>query len=348
MPEQLPKTHESHYIFAIQYLRGIAAIAVAIFHLTLAQEQFFPKKEAVMPIFYGLWGVDIFFVISGFIMVHITHDQHHGLRAIGRFWKNRIARIVPAYWLFTLLMFILVPVIHEHVKKINLYEIEDLFKSLLFIKIDAFPVLLVGWTLNYEMFFYVVFGLVMMFSHQYRAQITTGIFIFLAAVGVIIETQNPTLVFITNPIVVEFGIGMMIGWFHYNKVSCATMRGSWSILIGILLIASGIVMLDEEYMLEKRLFYWGLPAGLLLYGTLCLNLRKKIRVLRELGDISYSVYLCHVPIIISVVMILKMTPLRGVNPNMILVTASLLLILVVSMISYRLVEKPASEYIRNI
>lgn len=348
MSKQLPNIPEANYILAIQYLRAFAAIAVAIFHLTLAQEQFFPKKEAVIPVFYGLWGVDIFFVISGFIMVHITHGQHDGLRSVGVFWRNRVARIVPAYWFFTLLMFFLVPVLHEYVQKIKPYNIEDLIRSLFFIKVDAFPVLLVGWTLNYEIFFYLIFGLVTMCLHKYRAQITTGIFLSLAVTGALFEIQSPTLSFITNPIIVEFAIGIMIGWLYHHKIGYVPRHGLWAILISALLIALGMATQDENYLLENRLLYWGVPAGLLLYGVLSIDLRKKVRGLLVLGDISYSIYLCHVPIIVAVVILLKTNPLGGLNPNIVLVSVSMPLIIAVSMISYRLIEKPASKLIRNI
>ena len=108
---------------------------------------------------FGAAGVDIFFVVSGFIMVVTTMKRD---MAPGEFLLHRIARIVPVYWVVTILLF---AIVMYGFKPVGIMRMQPdwLAKSLLFIPFDrdgrVEPIISVGWTLNYEMFFYLLFAL---------------------------------------------------------------------------------------------------------------------------------------------------------------------------------------------
>ena len=122
----------------IQVLRFIAAFSVMMVHLPL--------------IGFGIWGVDIFFVISGFIMMYVTEKNHKN------FFLKRLIRIIPIYWILTFGVFS-VAILKPDLLNNTTADYEHLLKSLFFIPFNKnetghFPILFLGWTLNYEMIFY--------------------------------------------------------------------------------------------------------------------------------------------------------------------------------------------------
>ena len=132
----------------VQVLRAFAALLVIFVHL----DQLLSRLG--VPLFGGA-GIDIFFVISGFIMVYTTMDREI---TPWSFMADRIARIVPAYWAATLGVFFLALVAPSLLQTSHM-QWDELFKSLVFVPFRKAtglvqPVLFVGWTLNYEMFFY--------------------------------------------------------------------------------------------------------------------------------------------------------------------------------------------------
>src|SRR5438067_5401161 len=138
-------------LWSIQYLRFVAAFGVVLFHAC---------SGTAHPFAIGAIGVHLFFVISGFLMWRVTALEPQAPRV---FWLHRARRIIPLYWAAIALMVVLV-----HALKVRPWEATDqagpVLKSMLFIPYRAAdgvvaPVVYPGWTLNYEAFFYLVFGL---------------------------------------------------------------------------------------------------------------------------------------------------------------------------------------------
>src|SRR5579863_980395 len=144
----------SKEIFAIQYLRGMAAVIVVLHHIFSTR-----GLEYLFLPWFGGFGVDIFFVISGFIMWQTTAAVEIGPV---EFWRRRIIRIVPLYWIFLTVLLIAASLLPS-VLYTTVINPESTIKSFLFVpyyhesqKIIA-PILIPGWSLNYEMFFYFLF-----------------------------------------------------------------------------------------------------------------------------------------------------------------------------------------------
>ena len=147
-------------LFNIQYLRGVAALMVVLFHVLDSSGRL--GEAVVLPAFpAGEAGVDLFFVISGFIIWHTSRDP--GLTP-GRFMTKRIKRVVPLYWFFTLAMAAIV-IVAPSLLRTTVFEPMHVIASLAFVPylhptLHAYnPLVFVGWTLNYEMAFYVAFAL---------------------------------------------------------------------------------------------------------------------------------------------------------------------------------------------
>lgn len=265
-------------IWSIQYLRAMAAIAVIVFHQFQDHDPLFKL---------GAHGVDIFFVISGFIMVALTDGRNI---TAGRFMRDRIARIVPLYWLALLLAFLC------KASGMQVWGMSDdpllLLKSLLFIPADnghgdVFPTLYLGWTLNYEMFFYALFALTLLMRASLALPALGLCFFTLVAVGSIVPMGGAAASIYTNPLLIEFFAGACLGRIFgigLDRHSRLATIGL-SLLVAILLIALGFLL-------------GRIPAGgaaVALVATLLMTEREgampRIGLLKRLGDASFSIYL---------------------------------------------------------
>src|SRR5882724_5744170 len=228
---------ESHQRFwGLQYLRAIAALMVVCCHFVIT---FQPALGG--PHVYGLLarGVDIFFVISGFVMV-VTASH----LSPGEFVRRRVARIVPLYWLLTGVV-ALRAVLAPHVAK-NLQVTWPYFvKSLLFIPFanpsagDAFrPLLVPGWSLNYEMFFYAIFALILWLARD-RLLLYTGILFVAMTVAHGFLQPGSVGYFYCDPIILEFWLGMAIGQYYR-----AVRLSRW---MSLALVAGGFALMPLSF-----------------------------------------------------------------------------------------------------
>ena len=191
MPAPHPET-----LYPVQYLRAAAALVVMLFHVSvLSQETWGLDPRRVD--YVGAAGVDLFFVISGFIMAMIVDRPG---RFDGReFWVRRIARVAPAYWLITCFVFTLAAVAPSLFNSTTA-DIPALLTSLLFLAVDTgngstVPLLVVGWTLNYEVFFYAIVAVTAGLFSDRRLLGASGVIICLVTAGILSETIHPTLNF---------------------------------------------------------------------------------------------------------------------------------------------------------
>lgn len=289
-----PSSSSSETLYSVQYLRAAAALAVLLYHISaLSQETWALDPERID--YVGAAGVDLFFVISGFVMAMIV--ARPGDFDGGQFWIRRIARVVPAYWVVTIAVFVLVWVMPQ-LFKATTTDLQTLLVSLSFVALDrgngdTGPLLLVGWTLNYEMFFYAIVALAAGLFSDRRLVWASGIIIALVGLGQLASPANPTLVFYTDPILLEFVLGILV-FKTWNKTCEAGQSFSpWAVL------AAGSILLIiqwERPVGDMRTLFWGVPAAAMLYGALgALTFRSTL--LARLGDWSYALYLTHIFVI---------------------------------------------------
>jgi exopolysaccharide production protein ExoZ len=202
-------------IHFLQALRAIAAWLVVADHALLDVTHGDPGNPATAVAWaMGGIGVYVFFVISGFIMVQISWDDFGRSGASVSFLQRRIIRIVPLYWLATLAAFAFHKVSATHGAHAGWSE---LLRSLLFIPyrddVDGWtPVLAQGWTLNYEMFFYLIFAAAIALPRQVAVPATAGVLIAFTLVGSFLP--EGILAYLSSPIVLWFalGIGLAVLW----------------------------------------------------------------------------------------------------------------------------------------
>jgi exopolysaccharide production protein ExoZ len=321
----------------IQYLRAIAALMVVWFHSS-------GQVPGTSQFEIGASGVDLFFVISGFIMWVTTVAKD--VTAV-EFIQHRIVRVAPMYWLITMLMLacaILAPGLFRSLK----YSGTAIAKSLLFIPYDslsfpghAWPLLVPGWSLNYEMFFYALFAA----SLLVPARIRLGS--FLAAVGAlvlagfILQPAGPILSTYTGPKLIEFAVGAAIGHCWIRGMS----RVKWS--LSIVLIGIGFWLL---LFIDGKLPDWSqmLGAALIVCGSLnpaLFDLRS--RMLLALGDASYSIYLTHLFTLGILRGVWTRVMPAGPKAAVVFMAVALTVCAGIGWICYRFVERPLTSRLRG-
>jgi peptidoglycan/LPS O-acetylase OafA/YrhL len=297
-------------IRSIQILRGVAAIAVLLVHINLWELHNF-GTHAVTPVIFsnGAAGVDLFFVISGFIMVFIQSHPIDSPSSYLRFMIHRVTRIYPPVWM---VMLLLLPVWLVRPELFNNYYHNhvDVFRSFLLLPQDYTPLLSVAWTLIHEVYFYLVVSFALMFAARGRWMfgcawflIVLVIFRFFGATGF---HQIRILQLIFSPFSLNFLLGYFIG-LSYLKIRKAPLTLALVFLgTGLAGIGFGLhvsstdsfgVYPDNNNL--SRFFTWGVPAALLVASAIAWEARlpKPILRLDFFGDISYATYLIHVPFV---------------------------------------------------
>lgn len=276
----------------IQALRAIAALSVVVFH---AMEAWRDRVDGAA-IYWanGSAGVDIFFVISGFVMV-VSSERLIG-RADGwlEFLRRRFIRIIPLYWLITTIKLagiLVFPAEARHGPPV----LDNIISSYLFLPSrdglgNVSPVLPVGWTLNYEMLFYILFALAL-FVRVNVLKVIVPILGALSIVALFRTDDWPAVTDLANTLVFEFVFGVCLArWV----LSGYQLERGWSWL----LLALGGAAISTLPMggRDLQVLAWGIPAlaivtaAVSLEGTLG---RRLPQWLLFLGDASYSIYLVH-------------------------------------------------------
>ncbi|AUF95914.1 peptidoglycan/LPS O-acetylase OafA/YrhL [Pseudomonas sp. BIGb0278] len=275
-------------LYSLQALRAFAAWVVVCHHFM----QIFFDFHASGPVGAllaerGAVGVDIFFVISGLVIYLSTRDKDI---VPSQFLLNRALRIIPAYWFYTALMALLLFGASRWMPH-QVFDWQHLLLSLLFIPAEnpggygMYPTLNVGWTLNFEMFFYLLFGLAFMVRRRLHLLLVTAALLLVSEVlgrlGVVSHFYN-------NGIIYEFLLGIGLGVLYRRGL---IREGFWLPLALLALAGFALYRLDASL----RLLHWGLPSALVVLAFISLEpYFRGNQLLKMLGDCSYSVYLIHV------------------------------------------------------
>ncbi|HVJ42080.1 MAG TPA: acyltransferase [Dongiaceae bacterium] len=311
---------------SIQVMRAVAALAVLLFHQSLLS--------------IGYAGVDIFFVISGFIMGSVGERERPG-----DFMAHRLIRIVPLYWAVTLGMCLMafVPGLFANFT----FDGPSLLKSLFFIPYaqpngEIWPLVVPGWTLNYEMLFYLVFWLGLVAR---RPLIVTALLLgSLIFSGLIFHPQNAVWRSWSDPLLLEFVAGLVLSrldWLRGRAV------GGGLLLLGVL--GYGLAAYIGGDTGAWRPIILGLPAFALVSGALALeraNAWPNLRPLERIGDWSYSLYLLHGLAMKAVEKPLASLPLAALS--WLAVPLGILASLALAYASYRFFERPVGRSLRHL
>lgn len=299
----------------VQALRALAAFMVVFVHIEILAV----RAGAPEGVFrFGNAGVDLFFVISGFIMVFTTGRKPMGPVA---FLAARWRRVAPLYWVVTLAV-AAVAVAAPRLLQNTQVDLQHLVASLLFLPLRQAdgamrPVVFVGWTLNYEMAFYVLFALGLLFRRR-----ASGVFAVLGVMAAavawaqVVRPTDPVALFYTAPMVLEFGAGMLLGlaWTRL-RVSRA---GAW-LLCAAAAAAFGVILAAPWLWPGAERAAVSGPAALVIVaaalGAERAGLSLRARWIRVLGNASYATYLSHFFVTQAVVLAAARLGLSGPLPT---------------------------------
>jgi len=286
-------------VMGLQYLRFFAAFAVVYFHTgVLAANYAWPS---FLPRAFGESGVDLFFIISGFVMMHVTAGRS---ARPADFLVRRFERIAPLYWGITLVA-VAVGLAIPNAMLDNKVEFSHVMLSLSFIPHvhpvpgKGGPFYGVGWTLNYEMYFYVMFAF-LLFALKRPGQRVAALIAWCATTTIaflIFDPRMPIVRVYSNPILCEFVAGATIGWmYHRGFLQRMPLRGALTLfIVGLALLTT----YTESG--EIRVVWQGVGAAALVAGALGLEAHGRIPRLPSLallGDATYAIYLIH-PIVLT-------------------------------------------------
>ncbi len=322
------------HLDCVQLLRAVAAVAVVTHHIRLFGN--------------GAWGVDLFFVISGFIMCYVTENSGRS------FFAKRIIRVVPLYWAGTLAVFciaLVYPSLLDHTTA----DFVDLLKSLFFIPFKkghlTVPVLFLGWTLNYEMFFYLIFSLSMAVNHKRRAVVASVLLVAIVFAGQWVPDHPVPFRFFSRPIILEFAFGMICYELftstarHRMRNRSIASRLLWTLAGAIFIVC--MLLATNFSPFEEPVIQWGVFAALSFYCVLCGLSGVILPVwVVAIGDASYSLYLFHTFVI---QLFTKFTGAFSGTGALAYFMAVMVIVLccVMSVLSYKYLERPLTEFLRR-
>ncbi len=335
---------------SIQTLRGIAVMGVLVAHL-MSIEAKAGGDTLLSPVFnLGMAGVDLFFVISGFIMVHTSWAKPRGIGSVGSFLFARATRIYPLYWLVTLA---LVPIWLYRPGLVfgSIPGEPNLLRNFLLLPDDRLPLLAVGWTLIHEVFFYLVFVLSLLIPRRWLVA-----FLGAWAVAVIagsalgLGAVSPTTAILFSPLSLEFVAGALAA-VAFNATGRDNGWAALAVGLAWLLCAMAMAGPDpmavfDDHLIRTALF--GAPCALLAYGAARIEAGGQTfpAWLAAIGDSSYALYLTHVLTLTALSMLWRPFALPGLWDNLIALPALTAGAIALGFATWAWLERPALRTLR--
>ena len=339
----MPTARPSAEIVELQYLRAIAVLLVVIGHLHQAGMRLL-GTDMLGPVGYlGYAGVDVFFVISGFI-IHTLY--HTATRPSPGYALKRLNRIFPLYWLFTGLSVLGYLILGESLTR----DLDDMdwLASLTLLPTGQPPLLLVGWTLTHELYFYVVYGLVLFLPPRWRQLVAAlwAVLTVLAMTGVV-DTGSPWSALVLSGFNLQFLAGIVLA-----EVREQLPRTRWPALV-TLAIGTCLALawtfrhgLDGLADADFRVAAFSVMAVGLVWAVLAWQPHWP-KLLASIGDWSYAIYLGHLLVIGVIARVLAGILPHGLVGTLVLFATGMVASTALGLIVYRFVETPLLNVGKN-
>lgn len=324
-------------LHGLQALRALAALAVVVFHAGRYVAASLP--EAAWR--WGEFGVDVFFVVSGFVMMVATPPDASWRDFVAR----RAIRILPMYWLATFAMAVLVLFAPQLFNSATLTPAHFVQSAFLWphynpgLPDEVVPLLVPGWTLSYELYFYLVFALFLRLAPGARTLAVGATLFFAAAVAGTLEA-SATRAFLARDLVIEFVLGMIAAWAWQRGRRCPASL-AWPLALAG---AAAIVAFATP---EWRVTVAGAAAFVMTWALASAPAPRRAfaRALQALGDASYSLYLLHPFVVGAAWFAWQRADARG---GPVFVAVCLGASALAGWLAWRFVEAPVTRWLRRI
>jgi exopolysaccharide production protein ExoZ len=324
--------------------RAVAAILVILYHNSLyifAKEKYWGHDPAEGLFNFTHAGVKFFFVLSGFIILHIHWKDIGRPSEFAAFVKKRFLRIYPMYWL---ILAIIVPVyflvpsfgFDYHRDAVNIFS----SVLLIYLNEERISELPVAWTLHHEVLFYFMFSLAIL--HKRFGYGVFALWFIASAASMCMEPFAFPLVFIASPLHVLFLMGMAACWFvRRGRIAAPGVFAAAGVM---LFVAAGM---EENFVwilsADMLNLLYGLGSAFALVGLVELERQQRLRVpafLQLIGDASYSIYLTHFTVLSLLAKVFIKLGAREMLPAMVSYVLLLVLVTLIGIVVHLLVEKP--------
>jgi peptidoglycan/LPS O-acetylase OafA/YrhL len=330
-------------------LRAAAALLVVAFHT-----EWIVTAHTSKPPFFGVFlngfrGVDLFFVLSGFMIAYV-HGADIGCPwRVSNYALKRASRIYPAVWIMTVFAYTVYALGFGGADKADKLSTFNVLQSLFLLPQTGDAVLNVTWTLKYEVFFYLLFGI--MIFDRYVGLVLLLIWQIAVVIGTIYLPSHTIGIsgFYIRSLCLEFGVGMACAWVINRPLFVLWSQGvllQWLLLaIGVLAFTVG--MAADSYTSFAGIFC-ALGAGNIILGLVRLEQSGRLRIpkfIMLLGGASYSIYLVNYSVITLSVSLLARTktlPMNGVMSLCVLV-----LTVAVGLAFDRVIDQPVQRFLRR-
>jgi peptidoglycan/LPS O-acetylase OafA/YrhL len=334
-------------LLTLQVARGVAANLVVLAHLAPAERLYTVGNLLPQACDYGSGGADLFFVLSGCIMTAVAGRNVTALQFL---WQ-RAARIYPPYWLVSVATIAFVAAGLVHSPSIA----NSLWRSFLLVPDTTPPVIIVAWTLVFEVYFYAVFAIFLAFS----VPIVSGLIAWSAvivALNLIAADQfagTPVLALAASPLTAEFIMGGIVGllWLSGRMPLplISPLLGLAIFGISAHFFGGGLRDVTDPH----RVLLYGIPSALFLYLLMSLELRKQRpqppRLFTALGDWSYGTYLTHVMVLSAIGRAVAfLSPAGSILTSLFFIIVGLIAVNLVGAMLHMLFERPTLLVLRRL
>ncbi|MEG3164806.1 acyltransferase [Sphingomonas sp. PB2P19] len=346
-------------LWTVQVLRGVAALMVVFGHSQSAVGAAITSGASGAQVFVRStlvpWGagVDLFFVISGFIIVHASTRLFARPGARKDFIARRLIRIVPLYWLVTTLFLALLAA--ATLKGGDAFPgSAAILASYAFVPMDTrgdgglFPVFDLGWTLNYEMLFYALLAVVVAWPRRRALVVLAVVLAVLVGVGQVVPLPA-ALWFWTRPIILDFGLGVAVGALVAGHVVLPK-----ALRIAIAAVGIGVLLADPGHVFDgpvgmtvanawPRVLLAGVPVAAVLAAALLgpePGMPRAAVPFTRIGDASYSLYLFHPFALIAMEKAAQKLAVVRDTPGWVLVLVTVAGAILIALAAYRWIERP--------
>lgn len=302
--DKLPKT-----FFTVQYLRGLGALIVVLYHSASQLQRYQPS------LIWPEWGavaIDAFFVISGFVMWHMIAMKPI---SFGDYWRKRIARSIPIYWAvtaFVVAIMLIAPQLLSTSRLDWMHVLDSFFliPSLHPVLHTQFaPVVIPGWTFEYEIAFYALLSVCLFVPLRFRAASLIVPIVALAALPALMKSDSIYFDFYTQPLIIQFASGVFLGWLLWKgaklspKLALAMMIAGAAIVPFLPEPSHVVPELGAYHFMLARTLWYIVPAFCIVGGAVFFEMSTSLKPWKLptlIGNASYSIYLIH-PLVLPVV-----------------------------------------------
>ncbi|WML38710.1 acyltransferase [Neobacillus sp. OS1-2] len=335
----------------LQLIRGIAAVYVLLFHTSGLLQSYLNYDYAYGIFKFGDAGVDMFFVLSGFVIYYVHNKDIGAPEKVKSFFKKRIIRVYPIYWV---VLICLVPVyfIIPTFGSDSVLNPLNLVKSFVLIPQpeENLP-LNVAWSLSYEILFYCMFGLLIALKRKLVLPIVLlwmgGTFVHFIIQSIIGYVDSSWINFVFNPFNLEFLSGVLIAHLVLKNY---TKNGLVFIVLG--LCGAVVAWINKSYSFVElhRVIEYGLPFAFIIYGAVSYEIERQTnpsKLFVYLGDASYSIYLIHYPMLSVVNKLFLAVNVYSIIGPFLAATIMIISTIIAGCTFHSLIEKPLLKFLNK-